>query len=277
MISFKQYLAEGTDKKISEKEFIDGVLRDCGQFLEDFLIHKKFKPIYRGLKESGSPDFVRANVRSDRLPKDIPANVSKVVDTLFNKSLSTKARSASLFVTSSYEMSEEFGTPFIVFPTGSFETIYSQYANDLYTDWLGGSNKFILNYYKYFDKKHSFVDALKKYGLFTKDDEDWERPESHWQEFGTFKNAYQTLFYTHSMRFGKSQGDESSQKKKLLQFLVNEWWPLMDYHSGDLTAGINEGVELMLTCKSYYGIRWSSEDDVDAQYQSVIRKIKDRL
>jgi hypothetical protein len=44
-----------------------------------------------------------------------------------------------------------------------------------------------------------------------------------------------------------------------------------------LTEGINEGVELMLTCKSYYGIRWSSEDDVDAQYQSVIRKIKDRL
>lgn len=278
MITFRQYLTEGSDKKISEKEFIDGVLRDCGTFLEDFLVRKKFKPIYRGMNERA--DYIKSGVRTNRVPKDIPSHVSQVVDTLFKKSVDVKARSATLFVTSTYETAAEYGQPYIIFPTGSFDTIYSEYSNDLFADWLGGSDKFILNYYKYFTRSGSgdkFIDALKKYGLFTKDDEDWEKPDSSWREFGTFKNAYQSLFYTHSRRFGKSQGDEAQQKKRLLQFLINEWWPKMDYHAGDLEAGIREGNELMLTCKSYYGIIWSSDDDVDAQYQSVMRKIKEQL
>lgn len=282
MITFRQYLTEESDKKISESDFIEGVLRDCGPFLEDFLIRKKFKPLYRGMNEHA--DFIKSNVRTNRVPKDLPPHVSRVVDALFKKSIDVKARSAALFVTSTYDAAAEYGQPFIIFPAGNFDTIFSEYANDLYTDWLGGNaDKFILNYYKYFARSgpnDKFIEALKKYGLYTEDDANWEDPFSSWAEFGTFRQAFYALFNRHS-RLKNIDTEripgESELKKRLLQFLINDWWPKMDYHAGDLESGIREGNELMLTCKSYYGIIWSADEDVDSQYQSVMRKIKERL
>ena len=101
------------------------------------------KPImlWRGVK---NPKFkagelsVLKDVRKDRLPLDMPSNIQKRFDNKFKEKFDIRPRSEGLFSTFDMYEAERYGRPFLVFPVGNYNTIWTKLTNDLW-DYINSS------------------------------------------------------------------------------------------------------------------------------------------
>lgn len=141
-MKFKTFLLEY--KKMTETDFIEAVIQDCKPALSEIMSGDD-KYLYRSVSdELGRSNWFEETVRKDRHPLDTPERVHNIIDNWFLKKFGYKYRSASLFVSTNYEMIFSFSDVtsrpttniFYIIPKGSYKLCYSQKTKDLYIDWL---------------------------------------------------------------------------------------------------------------------------------------------
>jgi hypothetical protein len=128
---FINFINESTD--ISEVANL--IKKDCKPFLKVWknldLLPLIDSFIYSGRKGQ-SEVFIKKKVRKDRNPLNSGQYIHEILDELFFERFEIKARSQSLFVTSKYSEASNYGTPYVIFPIGKFNTIWSSLISDLY-------------------------------------------------------------------------------------------------------------------------------------------------
>ena len=109
------------------------IKRDCKQWLNET---KNCGFFYRGMKEHGN--FTKKKVRTDRTPMNMDVSETKQLDDAFYKKFGWKPRTNGLFMTGSAILAQGYTgigkAPYIVFPIGSYKYVWSEAAEDLYTD-----------------------------------------------------------------------------------------------------------------------------------------------
>lgn len=138
------------------------VRRDCKDFLS-----QADQPLYRGLKETSGqlkkmgPDLYKGTVRKDRKPKDLNQGLHAAFNDGIKKHFGiNKIRERALFCTFRYAQAMQFGigAPFIIFPIGKFDYIWSPFITDPWSAFQ--------------DEWGSWDDELSKYIKQTKDELD---------------------------------------------------------------------------------------------------------
>jgi len=82
----------------------------------------------------GSKDYFTRSIRQDRIPKDMPQEISDEFDYMFKKRYGWKPRSQSIFVTGSHSSASAYGdTLYMIFPIGKFKFLWSSNISDLWT------------------------------------------------------------------------------------------------------------------------------------------------
>ena len=143
-MKFKEYILENEDID----SIISKIKNNCQPFLKDWLpINKKIigqeAALYSGRRgENTKIVFRKLNVRKNRKPSMTNGITHKYLDEIFDELFKIKARSQCLFATSSYQQSTMYGYPYIVFPIGRYEVIWSSNVPDLYTSLVDAALQF---------------------------------------------------------------------------------------------------------------------------------------
>lgn len=125
----RNYLTEGIEQQLT---ILDNAIP---------LIKKTTKPWQKIIKSTGSPVFrgmkgtsvvMRKKVRTERNPKDTSFTEHYIIDKAFEREFGWKARSNSLFVTSSLVAAQGYGFLKLIFPIGPVKYIWSPEISDLY-------------------------------------------------------------------------------------------------------------------------------------------------
>jgi hypothetical protein len=92
---------------------------------------KARRPMFRGVGSATFDQrFVRKKVRQDRKPKDAIPERSEYLDKILDFKFGWKPRSEGLFVTSSFQIAQEYGMMFLVFPVGNFKYVWNKGYKD---------------------------------------------------------------------------------------------------------------------------------------------------
>lgn len=117
-------------------EKIKELLQDCRPYINDLKRTNHFpnRMLYSG--RSSNTIFIQRKVRKDRKPKDAPKVVHETLDQLFYNEFGIKARSQTLFTFPTWSNASYYGNPYIIFPIGKYEIIWSDKISDLYGDMV---------------------------------------------------------------------------------------------------------------------------------------------
>lgn len=116
-------------KKKEEKDAILTINKDCSTFLQGIHYGQK---LLRGYKRSVSL-IQKMKPRNDRVPRDMPEDLHKLLDMEFKKRFGFKARSEALFCGTNSNVTDEYGPTHYVFPIGDFKMVWSDEIDDIYT------------------------------------------------------------------------------------------------------------------------------------------------
>lgn len=111
------------------------LLEECSTFLEKFksIYHNGTKkPLRRGMLLQSDDDIVKVKVNKNRTPMNTHRRIHEAADDWFLERFGVRARSQSVFCTSSTKVANDYGFPFLVFPAGNYEVIWSRKINDLF-------------------------------------------------------------------------------------------------------------------------------------------------
>lgn len=134
MKTFKQFLSEDVSELAA---FIE---EHCAPFLRESE-RKGF--LYRGLRnidtktvhQLGGEQFWEGKTRKDRKPVDSRQDDHEALDQWFDQNFGFKARSQAVFAVGSSisgkNVAKTYGTPFLFFPAGEFEYVWSPKVMDL--------------------------------------------------------------------------------------------------------------------------------------------------
>lgn len=135
------YLNESSEKI---DNMIEMIKENCKPFLNDVKKQSRLDLLFSG---RGSSDvFIERKIRKDRKPLDTPLKLQNIVDDLFNKFYGVKPRSSSIFCYVDDLKTTAYGTPFIIFPIGSYKLLWSPEVNDLYDKISGQGWRFYVAY-----------------------------------------------------------------------------------------------------------------------------------
>lgn len=146
MITFKQFLQEAGEPE----KFEDFILKHCKPYMEALdadmeVINSPRFSLYRGLSTHSldaptqmvingmvEETFIKT-VRTERIPKDTPDEVSKIVDDIFEEKFGWKPRSQAMFCFTYKNRggTNDYGAKFRVFPMGELKFVYSARVRDL--------------------------------------------------------------------------------------------------------------------------------------------------
>lgn len=125
MISFKQFLAELSDKEGND---LLPIQEQIQKLCQPFLKISDGMPLYRGINNDVVAEIYRtAYVRKDRKALDSNPAASAAVDKWFDKTYGIKPRSQGLFVVGSMDMALRYGEPCYVFPIGEFQYVWGKF------------------------------------------------------------------------------------------------------------------------------------------------------
>ena len=114
------------------------IAKDCQPYLN--LIHFPQRDrsgipflLYRGMHQNDVPADILtpATVRKDRKPLDTNKLSSEIVDDWLFNLVKWRPRSAGLFVTSITRNARDYGVPYLVFPIGPFDYLWSPVISDM--------------------------------------------------------------------------------------------------------------------------------------------------
>lgn len=196
---FSEFLFEEENHDIYS--FISMVKSKCKTFISDPKVKENYlkgKFIYRGMDASsyiGDSDrfgskigfrklhtedrirhMVFKDVRKNRSPKDSSQDHHKFFDEMFSKKFGVTLRSSSLFCTTNPEQASNYGSPFIIFPTGDNFAAFSSYSTaDLYDNFFSTDNEAYLKVMNSIGE--NIESALKKHDLY------FDKIESFFDEY----------------------------------------------------------------------------------------------
>jgi hypothetical protein len=131
-MKFYNFLNENYDEDEARK-ILKILLKDCKPYID---ILKKFNFAEYFLtgrrKPLASDPIIKRKVRKNRDALDTPDVIHKWVDNWFYKKFGIKARSQTVFCTSSYGQAMNYGSVYFLFPIGKFEVIWSKKHQDLF-------------------------------------------------------------------------------------------------------------------------------------------------
>ena len=178
--------------------------KDCKEFISQI---NKDQKLYRGSgrglhQRIGSIE--KRTVRKDRIPTDVNADMTEVGNLVSDILRSKANRNNSIFTTGSKKQAEAYGHPYIVFPIGNFDFLWSSetkdflhiqgevYTNDeLQKKFLSLNkekfnkiyNDILENLLLYFEQNNSetiFLKILKKWQEYYRDEAiDWLSRNTH--------------------------------------------------------------------------------------------------
>lgn len=121
------YLTE----EVKVEQYFDFLKKKCSMAVNT--MKKARRPMFRGV-ESATYDqhLIRKKVRTNRKPKDSIPERSEYLDLVLDLKFGWKPRAQGLFVTSSFQIAQEYGMMFLVFPVGNFKYVW----NTGYRDFL---------------------------------------------------------------------------------------------------------------------------------------------
>lgn len=133
-MKFQNYLNEKNDINIDS--IFDTLINDCKPYIE--AIKKANKVLVSG-RNNIELEFSKREVKTDRVPKNTPIQIHKLLDNLFYDKFGVKARSGTLFcyTNSIHEKIQTFnsyGHAYFVFPIGNFDIINNTNISDLYIE-----------------------------------------------------------------------------------------------------------------------------------------------
>lgn len=111
------------------------LIEECQPFLDEFksIYNSGTKlPLRRGMVFQPDDHITKIKVNKERTPTNTNMRVHHASDQWFKERFGVKARSQSFFCTASKKASRDYGFPFLVFPVGQFEVIWSRKVDDLY-------------------------------------------------------------------------------------------------------------------------------------------------
>ncbi len=117
---------------------------------------------------SGSHMWGIRTIRDNRKPKDNTLQLHNIFDKTFYDMFGWRARSNSVFCTGSISVTNDYGEPYLIFPIGKYNFIYSKHIQDLYLSLIKPKGKVldIINYYKIFDYENvnqfNWIDIFDK-------------------------------------------------------------------------------------------------------------------
>jgi len=166
-MKFKRYLIE--EYTIHDVTVIvNHINNDCKRYLgqlEDYNIRKE--EMLTSGRVIPVKVFGEKTIRKDRTPRDMPVNLHKWVDEWFHTKFGIKARSETIFCVSDGVSASNYGEPYLIFPIGEFDIIWSDKVVDLYNraevkhwDYDTYINNF-LEFKASTYKKGHLLDALK--------------------------------------------------------------------------------------------------------------------
>lgn len=278
---FDDYLIDEVDyspMKLDVAEIYTTLTKDCGLFLKE--LEKTGSPIPKNAKSiptslrwllrgtMKSVDKIKKfTPRTDRRPKDTPDKLHNLFDKEFRKRFGWAARSEGVFVTSNYKEAKSYGTPYIFFPIGRYDYIWSPKIADLYDKYESAGYTYYFEGENPQDWNDWSWDWHKKYG---------EEKEGHWM-FSTFELDSKRLekaveevnklvdaggITSKEVRDNDfkwvpdvEEVDYIDQKieefEKEIEEQTDKW--LSTYRGkGNLKGAINSGHEVMVKCNSYY-------------------------
>jgi len=128
------YLNENTEKYNEMiKQIID---TKCQPFMKEW---DGKRLLYRGMTSKYYPYGIK-QVRNDRRPLDNKQNVHIFIDKVFEKKFGWKVRSESVFLTGNLKECKRYGNPYVIFPIGKYDYLYSPHIPDLYRSMHTSSN-----------------------------------------------------------------------------------------------------------------------------------------
>lgn len=155
MIQFNQYIIEVRKKSpgLNEfNEFISHVNKNCSPWLKK----SGGAHIYRGMKGFSDEIYLNFKVRKDRKPRETSAEITKKLDLAFHKNFKIKTQTQCIFISGEHGHASLFGHPYIVFPVGKFNFIWSSKIKDLNFDEATKE-------YKKFKTQEEYDKWVKKY------------------------------------------------------------------------------------------------------------------
>lgn len=271
--------------------------KDCKPFLKDMSRSRAGDFMYRGIRKN-LRNMTKRQVREDRTPKDMGEDLHKYLDNYFFKKFKVHARSNAAFCTGSKDLADDFGTPYIVFPIGKYEVIWSPSVKDLFTTFEDASisdlepNSYDVerardSWEMEFGEEGDRIGewAWKKWKLdgrrvdrnvaayeFAKlqvDRVGWDE----WKDYDTAREnwegiAYDDMYWIPAMTWEDYYDDflanDESEKINAIDTIIN------DYKKGDPVAAIQTGNEIMLWCKEYYVIQPIYESDLQRHWKFLI-------
>lgn len=124
-----------TDERKSYKESLEEVLetlrRDCEPFLKE--IAPRDILLYRGSDRIFMNDISKPHTpRKDRRPKDMKEWMFDLTNYAFKKAFGWEARKEGVFAVGLSKIAKMYGNPYLFFPIGRYEYIWSKNVKDLY-------------------------------------------------------------------------------------------------------------------------------------------------
>ena len=129
-----EFIVEGVNIGAIE-QIAANIKRDCQPFLKSIRWPNNTKWLYRGMNiRAGQPAEAYLEpfpIRTDRRPLHTAAGASKVVDDWLYAKVGWYPRSQGLFATGSIRAASDFGNVHAIFPTGPFNSIWSESISDM--------------------------------------------------------------------------------------------------------------------------------------------------
>ena len=144
-------LTEG-DRHKFEIAFINKIKQDCKPYLDEIKNPPAFV-LYRGLHDTEGYGKKTARLTS-RTPQDSSAKTHSHINQYFEKKFGHPYRNG-VFASGSKVIASEYGQgePYVIFPIGDFEYLWSQHIPDLYVEVAGAGAKAMMHWKKYAEAK----------------------------------------------------------------------------------------------------------------------------
>lgn len=220
MISFKNFINEAENRKLTAKQAAEIVYTNCKPVLNDLDIkfdnYGRMSPcIFRGIRgvPQDSPWILSGEQRIRAM--DSPIELTQTLDSYFQKVFGQPFRIKSVFASGSKSYASNYGDVFMIFPVGNYKCVWSPIIADAYAAFdntLSGSLPLF------------YERICQDLGVNIPFGEDEDVTEAEWEKW--YAMVYDWLNLTHP------------------------------YESGHIVEAISQSshIEIMIKCKEYVAI-----------------------
>jgi len=280
-MKLQRYLVESEERILRYGPLVWRELKkNCKPFLKEFKkteIKGKGKLgqfwIWRGADKgiSTTPGYKEIKPRGNRMPKDMPGPLHNKLDDEFYSKFGWHARSQGVFTTSNRRTAAGYGKPYIFFPTGHYEYIWSPQIEDLFTfaEREGLINYDYEAYYDSFELEMEWRDEWGENtynGRWEYDGEEVcdykcsreEAGDEVMSDIGEDDYDPLSLEWIPDIDLDEFTDRKNAEDLERIEGEIEDG--IKSYTDKNLKGAIKSGHEIMFNCRSYYLIHESYSD-----------------